>query len=318
MPSTIFVGDMSDLFHEGRVREVIDRVFAVAASCKHILQLLTKRPDVTLAYLRGIEEEAPGRLRLYLEITMAPSRAARQALEPPMSEPDPPTAELRALYDRVEHLSWNGLRGGRSIPQRHWREWPLRNIWLGTSVERQKEADERREPMRKLSAAGWTTFVSYEPAIGPVDWTGWEFTDQIISGGESGRRDPRPSHPDWHRATRDFCQANGIAYFFKQWGEWLPGQNDPYPHAPAGGGREVAHHQDGSWGAQRTKPTVDSYVTWTDVGEVRRGDQTKYPYARISAWARRVGKKAAGRLLDGRTWDEMPTTRKPSIREAAA
>ena len=48
---------------------------------------------------------------------------------------------------------------------------------------------------------------------------GWEFIRWLVSGGESDR-DARPSHPDWHRAARDFCAAHGIAYFFKQWGEW--------------------------------------------------------------------------------------------------
>ena len=96
---------------------------------------------------------------------------------------------------------------------------PIQNIYLGVSVENQATADKRREYLRQTPAA--VKFVSYEPALSPVDWTGWEFVDQIISGGESGPR-ARPSHPNWHRATRDFCQENGIAYFFKGWGAWFP------------------------------------------------------------------------------------------------
>jgi protein gp37 len=93
--------------------------------------------------------------------------------------------------------------------------WPLPNVWLGVSVERQREADERREHFRATPAA--VKFVSYEPALGPVDWTRWEFVQQIISGGESGPN-ARPNRPDWHRATRDFCVPRGIAYFLKQLG----------------------------------------------------------------------------------------------------
>jgi protein gp37 len=97
--------------------------------------------------------------------------------------------------------------------------FPLHNVWLGVSVEDQTRAEERREDLRALAEAAWTTFASYEPALGPVDWTGWEFLRLLISGGENG---PRPSHPDWHRAARDFCAVHDIAYFFKRWGSWVP------------------------------------------------------------------------------------------------
>ncbi|TIY11594.1 MAG: phage Gp37/Gp68 family protein [Mesorhizobium sp.] len=97
---------------------------------------------------------------------------------------------------------------------------PLKNVWLGTSVEDQPRAAERRAPMAGLAELGWTTWVSYEPALGAVDWKGWEFVRWMVSGGESGQ-DARPTHPDWHRATRDFCAASAIPYLFKQWGGWI-------------------------------------------------------------------------------------------------
>lgn len=137
------------------------------------------------------------------------------------------------------------------------------NIWLGISAENQATADECREYLRQCPAA--VRFVSYEPALGPIDWAGWEFVDQIISGGESGPG-ARPSHPDWYRATRDFCQEHNIAYFFKQWGAWT--------HIPS---------------------------------------DTRYPLlAKLHWWPDRnlmgrVGKKAAGRLLDGVEWNQMPS-----------
>lgn len=105
-------------------------------------------------------------------------------------------------------------------------EMLLDNIRLGTSVENQEWADRRRDAFAKLPGS---KFVSFEPALGPVDWTGWEFVDQIISGGESGN-DARPSHPDWHRDTRDWCAQNGKAYFFKQWGGRFP--RDQWEHNP--------------------------------------------------------------------------------------
>lgn len=140
---------------------------------------------------------------------------------------------------------------------------PLPNVWLGISIENQGAADKRREYLRSVSAA--VKFVSYEPALGPVDWTGWEFVNQIISGGESGPK-ARPSHPDWHRATRDFCQEHGTAYFFKQFGAWTP-------HPP-------------------------------DYEKQERCQATILPEG--NQWMWRVGKKAAGHLLDGKEWREFP------------
>jgi len=117
-------------------------------------------------------------------------------------------------FDEIN--SYAGLYG-------HWSDmpnagWPLPNVWLGVSVEDQKRADERREHLEQTPAA--IKIVSYEPALGPVDWSLWAFVHQIISGGESGVG-ALPSHPDWHRATRDYCANYSIAYFFKQHGEWI-------------------------------------------------------------------------------------------------
>lgn len=98
----------------------------------------------------------------------------------------------------------------------------------------------------------------------------------------------------------------GVPFLFKQWGEWLPGQNDPHPY---GKGRRVAHHQDGSWGATKTKVNASNYVVWGESGILHRGSLLEAPPAlRVQAWAERVGKKAAGRLLDGRTHDGFPAT----------
>ncbi len=89
-------------------------------------------------------------------------------------------------------------------------DWPLPNVWLGVSAEDQRRADERRDDLGGLAAQGWTTFVSYEPALGPIDWNGWDFLKQLISGGESGAA-ARPSKTDWQRAARDFCRPRARA-----------------------------------------------------------------------------------------------------------
>ncbi len=148
---------------------------------------------------------------------------------------------------------------------------PLRNVVIGCTAENQTQADAHRLHMQALAARGWKTFVSYEPALGPVDWAGWEFLKQLISGGEAAHGS-RPSHPDWHRAARDFADQHGIAYLFKQWGDWNPG-------------------------------TVREAVNAKKVRVERSGEVRPWPPIfdpGSGPWCMsKVGKKAAGRLLDG-------------------
>lgn len=168
--------------------------------------------------------------------------------------------------------------------------WP-KNVWLGTSVEYQNAADERIPHLMDAPAA--LRFLSCEPLLGPVeiplhlgakfgraDFNKWgqlvtveepqRKIHWVIAGGESGPG-ARPCHPDWARSLRDQCQASGVAFHFKQWGEWLPlasaDQASHYRNAP------MHEFEDG-------------------IRSVR------------------VGKKLAGRVLDGRTWDEMPEVSK--------
>lgn len=150
--------------------------------------------------------------------------------------------------------------------------FPLPNVHLGVSVENQATADERREYLQQMPAT--VRFVSYEPALGPVDWTGWEFVDQIISGGESGPQ-ARPSYPNWHRETRDFCQRNNIAYFMKQWGAWFP--RSQWEDNP-----DLILPDDDCCVEGRGCKLIDDDVM------------------------HRVGKRRAGRLLDGVLHEEYP------------
>lgn len=166
---------------------------------------------------------------------------------------------------------------------------PEHHIFLGASVEDQYRADDRRPHMAALAAAGWHTFVSYEPALGPVDWTGWEFLTGIISGGESGAR-ARPTHPDWHRATRDFCAAHGIPFFFKQWGQW--GSAQPKPSGTAGK-YAIAHAGPHSAFWPQIVTEVQTYPRQIEL----------FGGARV---LEKIGKARAGRLLDGREHNALP------------
>jgi protein gp37 len=146
-------------------------------------------------------------------------------------------------------------------------DWPLPNVWLGTTAENQEQADKRIPHLLQCPAA--KRFVSVEPMLGQVELTKIIYNnkahdclatsshriDWVICGGESGPR-ARPMHPDWARSLRDQCKAASVPFFFKQWGAWKPWDN------------------------------------WT-------GDPAKWP-------AERVGKKKAGSLLDGAEHKEYP------------
>lgn len=219
---------------------------------------------------------------------------------------------------------------------------PLPNVWLGATITSQPEADRDITKLQEVPAR--VRFLSMEPLLGPVDLTQvmrraesgrgdpdspdvWTYCDNaltgfrahqcgghtdperaidwVIVGGESGPG-ARPMHPDWARSLRDQCNAAGVPFLFKQWGEWLPGENEPHPDVKErdGSPRRVAHHQDGRWGTSTTKITDTNYVTWDAEGTMRPG-KVDYRW-RVMSWAEKVGKKAAGRLLDGRTWDGFP------------
>jgi len=146
----------------------------------------------------------------------------------------------------------------------------LEHVWLGTSVEDQATLDARVLWLLKTPAA--VRYVSYEPALGPVDFRKyWDYylterLDWVICGGESGPK-ARPMHPDWARKVRDDCKAAGVAFWFKQWGEWAPDClcDTKRPH------KTIERPEPGSRGVMF-----------------------------------RCGKKQAGRLLDGREWNQLP------------
>jgi protein gp37 len=183
-PTTYFVNSMSDLFHENVPDEWIDRIFAVMAlSPQHIFQVLTKRAK---------------RMRDYI---------ARQ------SRPGPTGDEAPAMDIRIRMTAHHAPAG-------KWAQriaWPLPNVWLGVSTERQEEADERIPLLLQTPAA--VRFISAEPLLGPIDVHLWMLTSPalnwVIVGGESGHG-YRPMNPDWARDLRDQCTSAGVPVFVKQ------------------------------------------------------------------------------------------------------
>jgi len=186
-------------------------------------------------------------------------------------------AELFALIRATPNLTWQLLtkRPGNILRMTdNLRALPS-NVWLGFSAESQFWWDARIRDVRKIRNAGWkgVVFTSAEPLLGPIDLAdGVDLVDWVIAGGESGHH-ARPMETDWVRSLRDQCTTAGVAFFFKQWGEFLPVSQDPKDVMERG-------------------PGVSNF------------DASK-PEKPFDVW-HRVGKKEAGRFLDGRTWDELP------------
>jgi protein gp37 len=308
-PRKIFVNSEGDLFHESIPDEWTDRVFAVMALCpQHTFQVLTKRAE---------------RMRDYFA---TPRRA-----------------------DTINGRIWSTLGTPIGSRIQHFGKWlitlPLPNVWLGVSCERQQEADERIPLLLQTPAA--VRFISAEPLLGPIDLTVFRREpseidlqlsarehvrdywfdalkgtrgvlmhdgrslevpeeidrharlDWVIVGGESGPH-ARPMHPQWARDIRDQCAAAGVPFFFKQWGEHLPvGQSLPGYGTVHGAtavkpGRMKLHY--GGTPTQAPKHAfAENGVAFTSAADGRL--------------AFRVGKKAAGRLLDGVEHNDFPEAR---------
>lgn len=129
---------------------------------------------------------------------------------------------------RTPNLEWLLLTKRPHFAINNLPERPLENVRIGVTVEDEKMALARMPHLAGIAAAGWRTFVSYEPALGPVDWTSWlDSVGWLICGGESGPH-ARPMDLAWARSARDACKAAGVPFFFKQTG----GKRKPFPAIP--------------------------------------------------------------------------------------
>lgn len=157
--------------------------------------------------------------------------------------------------------------------------WPLSNVWHGVTAENQQTTDERIPHLLRVPGK---RFLSIEPMLGPVDlmnlspdgwWPRWVARNihQILLGGESGKN-ARPMHRGWAYSVRDQCAAAGVPFYFKQWGEFV----------------NKAEIEDRDWDRNGKKAVFVN----DDPMEI--------------AW--RLGKKKAGRLLDGRLHDDLAWT----------
>lgn len=189
---------------------------------------------------------------------------------------------------------------------------PPKNVWIGATMESQPVFD--RDAHKLIGVPAAVRFVSIEPMLGPIQlridgdvlrlYQGdpKQCSDAIyaehlrskklhwiICGGESGPH-ARPMHPDWMRSLRDQCQSAGVPFHFKQHGEWVEREPDEGHTLP--------------WVSEETDRSTDRVIDASGDGS----DHTNcsVPHAGRYALMTRVGKKAAGRMLDGREWNEFP------------
>jgi protein gp37 len=198
-PRRIFVNSMSDLFHERLSNEQIAAVFGVMAACpQHTFQVLTKRAGRMREWFAWLESQ----------VDKEGSRAMH-------------CGSAQAVWCWVET---NEILREHDVPSVVNTTWPLRNLWLGVSVENQDAADERIPDL--LATPATVRFLSCEPLLGPVELSRTprardgdpvprQGIDWVIAGCESGPG-ARPCDVAWLRSLRDQCSAAGVSYFLKQ------------------------------------------------------------------------------------------------------
>lgn len=339
-PRKVFVNSMSDLFHESVPDATIDIIFAVMATAhRHTFQVLTKRAERMHAYLnhpdlkQRIAEackalsktiDLPRHNRGWKIAAGWDAWAAGNNLE--VGPPDWPgwpldnvwigvTVENQAAADEriplllqasaaVRFLSCEPLLGPVDLSPWLGRYDCNKCGYRGFDVHPKAYCDKCDELYEgeECPVHGATHDDMVCPKCEASEHSGFGFADTnmtlyprlhwVIVGGESGPN-ARPMHPDWARSLRDQCQESwgatgdlGAVFFFKQWGEWTPGENDPNPMTA----RATAKWWDDSWSYSHVAAGVPEHI-----------DDEPDLY--------RVGKKAAGRQLNGRTWNEFPEGR---------
>ncbi len=206
---------------------------------------------------------------------------------------------LFELIDQTPNLDWLMLT---KRPENIWKMWPRKrdahpsrqhmqgehcyrdNVWIGTTAENQEQANKRIPELLKCRDLSPVLFLSCEPLLGPIDLRSALWLEDQYFGlrnvyphqkrpidwvivGGESGNEARPMHPQWARQLRDQCQAAGVAMHFKQWGEFGPAET-----------------------------ALPKQIENAVYHVCERGERVF-----------RVGKKAAGRLLDGREWNELPT-----------
>jgi protein gp37 len=272
-PKRIFVNSVSDLFHDDVPDEFIESVFGVMAVAKHhTFQILTKRPERMLKWFTtpaGLEDR-------YEAVLREGERLAGIVWD-----------SRGPHYEKYMRATPKQVANRREYPG-----WPLPNVWLGVSVENQEAANERIPLLVETPAA--VRWLSCEPLLGAIDFyeagsRGGEDGDPFAFSALTGTDGTEPSIPgiDWVVVGGESgAKSQNVRPMHPEWARWLRDQC-------VAAGVPFLFKQWGDW-----RPVFDR-----DVKE--KGQCLNLIGCRVV----RVGKKRAGRELDGRTWDEYPAVR---------
>jgi protein gp37 len=196
------------------------------------------------------------------------------------------------LTKRADRMSWYMNhwyeKGGwvwapSEVGKRAVSAWPLPNVWLGVSVEDQKAADERIPYLLKTPAA--VRFLSCEPLLGPVDLSKYlmcQWTSEEVDW-------PKSMHlPDGYPPKMKVARILPRIDWVIAGGESGPG----------------ARPMQIEWARSLRDQCQSAHVPFffKQFGEFKPTSE----YRDGKVFMSRVGKKAAGRLLDGREWNEFP------------
>lgn len=208
---------------------------------------------------------------------------------------DIPDAFILRVFETMRDAHWHTFQVLTKRPKHAVRFFERNNIgilpanvWMGTTIEN-NDYTWRADELRKIPAR--VRFISAEPLLSGLPSLKLDHIHWLICGGESGAG-ARPMRREWAQCLQMECERAGVAFFFKQWGAYVPAwSNDGEPFALDNGG------------------TFDPGETWPhprihvwESGRVPHTEDLYYCNASV-----RLNKHAAGRLLDGRTWDEFPT-----------
>jgi len=231
-PRRVFVNSMSDLFQDRVPDSYIDQVFAVMALApRHTFQVLTKRAERMRDYMSSVVNGCGVAARISAAAQVILGFNGSVYKGKPAALPD-------------ADVFWIGSCNPPDLPYRErWilKTWPLKNVWLGVSVENQHFADERIPCLLQTPAV--VRFISAEPLLAPLFglgqwlcegadsrpmWTQYcpvdehgfariKGLDWVIVGGESGNG-ARPFNMEWARSIIEQCKSANIPVFCKQMG----------------------------------------------------------------------------------------------------
>ena len=314
VPGRIGVQFMGDLFYEGVGFDQIHRIFDVMWRAeRHTFLVLTKRPERMFEFMtqKGITgmygNEWPLR-NVWLGVTAENQARADERI--PILLQIPAAVRFVSVEPMLGPVDLRRYLWSASIPCCHcgkvFEAWQAdlcnghHDTPFGPLEERRTLACPHCNGCACIKSLAWEIREAegnhcIEPSRGRFEWqkSGLNWHNPIswvICGGESGPG-ARPMHPDWARSLRDQCQAAEVPFMFKQWGEWIGGKFDRAKGKmicdPSTPGEQIGR------------------IFWTNPGQpkVQLWEPADHYWHHASA---KVGKKAAGRELDGQVWDQYP------------